>query len=89
MTIKTLEKIHELLRTDAKARQNALDLARKVYNARCDELNTIRATVDSADNPDFISAAKLCSSAKAAYDRACQGFREASAALEDFESQDF
>lgn len=89
MTIKTLEKIHELLRTDAKTRQGALDLTRKVYNARCDELNTIRATVDSAYNPDFISAAKLCASAKAAYDRACQRSREANAALEDFESQDF
>lgn len=89
MTIKTLEKIHDLLRTDAKTRQTALNLTRKAYDARCDALETIRANVDRTDDPDFVSAVRLCAAAKAAYDRARHGSYEANAALEDFESQNF
>lgn len=89
MTIKTLEKIHDLLRTDAKARQTALNLTRKAYDAKCDELEMIRANVDRTDDPDFVSAARLCAAAKSAYDRARHGYYEANAALEDFEGQNF
>ena len=89
MTIKTLEKIHDLLRTDVKTRQAALDLTRKAYNDRQDERERILADVDSTNDPALVSATKLYISSKAAYDRARQGFYEAHAALEEFESKNF
>ena len=46
MTIATLEKIHELLKKEVKTRNNELELTRKVYNERQDDLKAIAAATD-------------------------------------------
>lgn len=86
MTIATLEKIHELLKKEVKTRNNALELTRKVYNERQDDLKAIAAATDDMS----VAAAKWAvAAAQAAYDEARRENYETEAALRDFEKQEF
>lgn len=86
MTIATLEKIHELLKAEVKTRNNELELTRKVYNERQDNLEAIAA---AADDMSVAAAKWAVGTAKAAYDEARRKNYDADAALRDFEEQEF
>lgn len=86
MTIATLEKIHELLKTEVKTRNNELELTRKVYNKRQDDLEAI---ADAADNMSVAAAKQAVGVAQAVYDEARRQSYDADAALRDFETQEF
>ena len=99
MTIATLEKIHELLKKEVKTRNNELELTRKVYNERQDDLKAIAAATDdmsvaaakwAATDDMSVAAAKWAvAAAQAAYDEARRENYDADAALRDFETQEF
>lgn len=86
MTIATLEKIHELLKTEVKTRNNELELTRKVYNKRQDDLEAI---ADAADNMSVAAAKQAVGVAQAVYDEARRQSYDADAALREFEAQEF
>lgn len=86
MTIATLEKIHELLKAEVKTRNNELELTRKVYNERRDNLEAIAA---AADDMSVAAAKRAVGTAQAVYDKARQQSYDAAAALRDFEEQEF
>lgn len=89
MTIATLEKIHELLKKEAKTRDNARELTRKVYNKRQDDLEEIAAATDDMKDESVAAAKRAVEVAKAAYDEAWRQKSDADAALRDFEEQEF
>lgn len=86
MKIATLEKIHELLKAEVKTRNNEVELTRKVYNERRDNLEAIAA---AADDMSVAAAKWAVGTAQAAYDEARQQSYDADAALHDFEAQEF
>ena len=86
MTIATLEKIHELLKAEVKTRNNELELTRKVYNKRQDDLEAIAA---EADDMSVAAAKWAVGVAQAAYDEARRQNYDADAALRNFEEQEF
>lgn len=89
MTIKTLEKIHELLKNEVETRNNALKLTRKAYNKRQDDLEEIAAAADDMKDESVIAANRAVETAKALYDEAWRQKSVAEDALRDFEIQDF
>lgn len=86
MKIATLEKIHELLKKEVKTRNNELELTRKVYNKRQDELEAIAT---AADDMSVAAAKQAVGVAQAVYDEARRQNYDADAALRDFEAQEF
>lgn len=89
MTIATLEKIHELLKAEVKTRNNALELTRKAYNKRQDDLEEIAAAADDMKDESVTAAKRAVETSKALYDEEWRQIRVADAALRDFEDQDF
>lgn len=89
MTIATLEKIHELLKKEAETRNNGVELTRKAYNKRQDDLEEIAAAADDMKDESVTAAKRAVEVAKAVYDEAWRQSRDADAALHDFEAQEF
>ena len=89
MKISTLEKIHELLKKEVKTRNNELELTRKVYNERQDDLEAIKAIAAAAGDMSVAAAKQAVGVAQAVYDEARQQNYDADAALRDFEAQEF
>lgn len=89
MTIATLEKIHELLKAEVKTRNAALELTRKAYNKRQDDLEEIAAAADDMKDESVTAAKRAVETSKALYDEAWRKSCAADAALRDFEDQDF
>ena len=89
MRIATLEKIHELLKAEVRTRNNALELTRKAYNKRQDDLEEIAAAADDMKDESVTAAKQAVETSKAVYDEAWRQIRDADAALRDFEDQDF
>lgn len=89
MTITTLEKIHELLKAEVKTRNNALELTRKAYNKRKDDLEKIAAAADDMKDESVTAAKRAVETSKAVYDEEWRQSRDADAALHDFEAQEF
>ena len=89
MTIATLEKIHELLKAEVKTRNNALELTRKAYNKRQDDLEEIAAAADDMKDESVTAAKRAVETSKALCDEAWRQKSAADAALHDFEAQEF
>lgn len=89
MKIATLEKIHELLKEEIRTRNNALELTRKAYNKRKDDLEEIAAAADDMKDESVTAAKRAVETSKALYDEEWRQSRDADAALRDFEDQDF
>lgn len=89
MRIATLEKIHELLKAEVRTRNNALELTRKAYNKRKDDLEEIAAAADDMKDESVTAAKRAVETSKALYDEEWRQGRDADAALRDFEDQDF
>lgn len=89
MTIATLEKIHELLKAEVKTRNNALELTRKAYNKRRDDLEEIAAAADDMKDESVTAAKRAVETSKALYDEAWRQSCAADAALREFEAQEF
>lgn len=89
MTIATLEKIHELLKEEVRTRNNALELTRKAYNKRQDDLEEIAAAADDMKDESVTAAKRAVETSKALYDEARRQSCAADAALRDFEEQEF
>lgn len=89
MTIATLEKIHELLKAEVKTRNAALELTRKAYSKRQDDLEEIAAAADDMKDESVTAAKRAVETSKALYDEEWRQKSAADAALRDFEDQDF
>lgn len=89
MTIATLEKIHELLKAEVKTRNAALELTRKAYNKRQDDLEEIAAAADDMKDESVTAAKRAVETSKALYDEERRQKSAADAALRDFEDQGF
>lgn len=89
MTIATLEKIHELLKGDVKAAQNARDILQKAYDDRKRAVERMIYVEKNENKQELAAAVQARENAQKVYDDALQAFFAAEAALRDFEAQEF
>ena len=89
MTIATLEKIHELLKGDVKAAQNARDILQKAYDDRKRAVERMIYVEKNENKQELAAAVQAREDAQKVYDDALQAFFAAETALHDFEAQEF